>query len=550
MVSYLFHQGKANYEMKKILFKALALAFLCGTFVQAHAQKSNPAATVEKFNTLLYYIEQMYVDSVDSEGLVETAITNMLLELDPHSVYISKEDIQAANEPLNGKFDGIGVQFNIMKDTIFVVSTIAGGPSEKVGIQSGDKIVTVDGELAAGIGITNTDVMGLLKGPKGTKVVVGVKRGKSKKLIDFEITRDQIPIYSVDASFMVDDEIGYIKVSRFAKTTMRELRAGLTKLKAEGMTSLILDLQGNGGGLLMTAIEMADEFLTDNKLLVYTEGRAFPKDETYSHREGMFEKGRLVVLIDEGSASASEIVTGAVQDWDRALVVGRRSFGKGLVQRPVQLPDGSFVRLTVQKYYTPSGRCIQKPYDDGVEAYRNEKYERLENGELTSLDGIEFPDSLKYKTNIKKRTVYGGGGILPDIFVSIDTTQSSTYFSDLIRTGTMNQFILQWVDQNRKSLMKTYPTSQDFIADFEVTDKMKEEFIAYGEKEDIPFVEEDWKVSENAIAIRTKALVGRNLFDYAVFYQVINGLNPSFKKAVEVLNDGTFEKAKLAHSDF
>jgi len=536
--------------MKNIFFKGLALTFLCASFVQANAQKANPAATVEKFNTLLYYIEQMYVDSVDSEKLVEVAITNMLLELDPHSVYISKEDIQAANEPLNGKFDGIGVQFNIMKDTIFVVSTIAGGPAEKVGLQSGDKIVTVDGEIAAGIGITNTDVMGILKGPKGTKVVVGVKRGKSKKLMDYEIIRDQIPIYSVDASFMIDDEIGYIKVSRFAKTTMRELRAGLSALKAEGMTSLVLDLQGNGGGLLNTAIDMADEFLTDNKLLVYTEGRAFPKDETFSSREGMFERGRLVVLIDEGSASASEIVTGAVQDWDRALVVGRRSFGKGLVQRPVQLPDGSFVRLTVQKYYTPSGRCIQKPYDDGVEAYRNEKYERLENGELTSMDGIEFPDSLKFKTNIKKRTVYGGGGILPDVFVSIDTTQSSAYFSDLIRTGTMNQFILQWVDQNRKSLIKSYSTSQDFIADFEVTEKMVQEFIAYAEKEEIPFVEEDWKTSENALKIRTKALVGRNLFDYAVFYQVINDLNPSFKKAVEVLKDGTFEKAKLAHSDF
>ncbi|MDG2245532.1 MAG: S41 family peptidase [Flavobacteriales bacterium] len=536
--------------MRKLLVKGLTAAFLCASFTQVNAQKADPAATVEKFNTLLYYIEQMYVDSVDSEHLVETAITNMLTELDPHSVYISKEDIQAANEPLNGNFEGIGVQFNIMKDTIFVVSTIAGGPSEKVGLMSGDKIVTVDGETAAGIGIKNTDVMALLKGPKGTKVTVGVKRGKSKKLTDYEITRDRIPIYSVDASFMVDDNIGYVKVSRFAKTTMRELRAALIKLKAEGMNSLILDLQGNGGGLLQTAIEMADEFLTDNKLLVYTEGRSFPKEETMSHREGMFEKGRLVVLIDEGSASASEIVTGAVQDWDRGLVVGRRSFGKGLVQRPVPLPDGSFVRLTVQKYYTPSGRCIQKPYEDGVEAYRKEKYERYENGELMSMDGLEFPDSLKFKTNIKKRTVYGGGGILPDIFVSIDTTQSSAYFSDLIRTGTMNQFILQWVDGNRKKLMKDYPTDRDFIDKFEVTDQMMEEFIAYAEKEEIPFVEEDWKTSVNAVKIRTKALVGRNLFDSVVFYNVINDLNPSFKKAVEVLKDGTFEKAKLAHSDF
>lgn len=534
---------------RHILYRALIGAFALFFVVQTNAQTS-PNSTVEKFNTLMYYIEQMYVDSVDSEALVETAIRNMLQELDPHSIYFSKEELQAANEPLNGNFEGIGIQFNILKDTIFVVSPISGGPSEKLGIQAGDKIVTVEGENVAGIGITNQDVMDLLKGPKGTKVRVGIKRGNVKKLLDFDIIRDRIPIYSVDASYMIDETTGYIKVNRFAKTTMRELRQALSKLKAEGMEDLVFDLQGNGGGLLNTAIEMADEFLSDDKLIVYTEGRAFPRDETYARRVGMFEKGKLVVLIDEGSASASEIVSGAVQDWDRGLIIGRRSFGKGLVQRPVALPDGSAVRLTVQKYYTPSGRCIQKPYDEGVEAYRREKFERFENGELWSLDGVDFPDSLKYKTNIKKRTVYGGGGILPDIFVPIDTTYSSEYFSRIIRSGTMNQFILEYVDRNRDELSSRYPDPATFVDDFEVNDALTDEMIGYATQQEIEFVEEDWKISKDAIAIRTKALIGRNLFDYTVFYQVINELNPAYKRALEVLEDGTFEKAKLAHSDF
>lgn len=527
------------------------LILLLAVFVlrPVYAQTNN-SATTEKFNTLLYYIEQMYVDTVHSEELVETAIRSMLEELDPHSVYISKEQLSRANEPLNGNFEGIGIQFNILKDTIFVVSPISGGPSEKLGIQAGDKIVTVDGENVAGIGITNQDVMDLLKGPKGTQVDVGVKRSGVRKLLEFNIIRDKIPIYSVDASYMVDDEIGYVKVNRFSKTTMRELRQALSKLKAAGMQSLVLDLQGNGGGLLNTAIDMADEFLSNEKLIVYTEGRSFPKDETYARRMGMFEKGRLVVLINEGSASASEIVSGAVQDWDRGLIIGRRSFGKGLVQRPVQLPDGSAVRLTVQKYYTPSGRCIQKPYDEGVEAYRREKFERFENGELMSLDNLDLPDSLKFKTNIKKRTVYGGGGILPDIFVPLDTTQSSEYFSQMLRSGVMNQFAIEYVDRNRDELSASFPVSEEFLSTFEVTDEITDELIGYAAQQEIEFVEEDWELSKDAIAIRLKALIGRNLFDYTTFYQVINELNPTYVRAIEVLRDGTFEKAKLAHSDF
>ncbi|MDP4586631.1 MAG: S41 family peptidase, partial [Flavobacteriales bacterium] len=305
------------------------------------AQTIDQKKTSEKFSTLLYYIEQMYVDSVDSEALVETAIVGMLEELDPHSSYISAADVAEANAPLKGNFDGIGIQFNILKDTILVVSPISGGPSEKLGIQAGDKIVIIDGENVAGVGVSNNDVRDKLMGPKDTKVTVGIKRKGSKKLLEFEIIRDKIPIFSVDASYMVDDEIGYVKVNRFGKTTMQELREALMKMKSQGMKDLILDLQGNGGGYLQTAIDMADEFLSEQKLIVFTQGRSFPKDDFYARREGLFEKGRLVVLIDEGSASASEIVSGAIQDWDRGLIVGRRSFGKGLVQRPVPLPDGA-----------------------------------------------------------------------------------------------------------------------------------------------------------------------------------------------------------------
>ncbi|MGB0424412.1 MAG: S41 family peptidase, partial [Flavobacteriales bacterium] len=358
------------------------------------------------------------------------------------------------------------------------------------------------------------------------------------------------PIYSVDASYMLDDNIGYIKVNRFGKTTMQELREGLVKMKNQGMKDLVLDLQGNGGGYLQTAIEMADEFLSEQKLIVFTQGRAFPKDDFYAKREGLFEKGRLVVLIDEGSASASEIVSGAIQDWDRGLIIGRRSFGKGLVQRPVPLPDGSEVRLTVQKYYTPSGRCIQKPYDDGVEAYRNEKYDRYDSGELYSIDGVEFPDSLKYATNLKSRTVYGGGGILPDLFVPLDTTMSSSYFTDLIRTGAFNQFVLEYSNQNRERLMKKYSSADQFISEFAVDDEFEQALIDYAQSEDVDFNQEEFDTSHKAIEIRLKALLGRNLYDSGVFYQVINELNSSLQRAVMSLKDGTFEKANLAYKDF
>lgn len=495
----------------------------------------------EKFNTLLYYMNRMYVDSVDLDGLVETAIRGMLEELDPHSVYIPSEDLKQADEPLNGKFEGIGVRFNIMKDTIMVVATIAGGPSEKLGIMGGDRIVEVDGEVVAGVGIRNKGVMERLKGPKGTHVEVGIQRGRMDGLLYFDIERDKIPIYSVDAHYMVNNRTGYIKVNRFSKETMSELNSALDELQSEGMKDLVLDLQGNGGGMLNTAIDMGDEFLSGDRLIVYTDGRSFPREDRVADTEGRFEKGRLVVLVDESSASASEIVSGAIQDWDRGLIVGRRTFGKGLVQRPVRLPDGSAVRLTVQQYFTPAGRCIQKPYEDGVDAYRREKYERFEKGELMSLDSLDLPDSLKYSTKILGRTVYGGGGILPDVFVPIDTSYNSVYFTDLLRRGLFNRAVLEYVDKNRNRLEREYGDREAFIADQPLEKQLLDGLIALGEAEDIPFVEEDWNGSIYAIELRLKAILARTLFDTTAFYEVFNPINPVYRRAIEVLSDGTYK---------
>lgn len=524
------------------LFVLILSITLPGMFMPAWGQKAVQDQG-EKFNTLLYYMNRMYVDSVDLDGLVESAIRGMLEELDPHSVYIPAEDLQQADEPLNGKFEGIGVRFNIMKDTIMVVSTIAGGPSEKLGIMAGDRIVEVDGELVAGIGIRNKGVMERLKGPKGTHVEVGIRRGKSKELLVFDIERDKIPIYSVDAHYMVNDRIGYIKVNRFSKETMSELNSALDALKNDGMKDLVLDLQGNGGGMLNTAIAMGDEFLSDDRLIVYTDGRAFPREDRVAETPGRFEKGRLVVLVDESSASASEIVSGAIQDWDRGLIVGRRTFGKGLVQRPVRLPDGSAVRLTVQQYFTPSGRCIQKPYEDGVDAYRREKYERYEKGELMSLDSLDLPDSLRFETKVLGRTVYGGGGILPDVFVPIDTSMNSAYFMDLLRKGLFNRAVLEYVDAHRERLESMYADRDDFIDNQPVEQRLLDGLIALGEAEDIPHVSEDWETSMAAIELRLKAILARTLFDSSAFYEVFNPINPIYRRGIGVLEDGTYKSS-------
>ncbi len=523
---------------------AVLLTFTLNAQTPVEEQEPAFRKSAEKFTALLYHLEQNYVDSVDTERLVESAINKMLADLDPHSVYIPADEVARANEGLEGNFEGIGIQFNIMHDTIIVVSPIAGGPSEKLGIMPGDKIVSIEGVNVAGVGIKNSDVTEKLRGQKDTRVNVGIRRSGIDEAMEFEIIRDKIPIHSLDAAYMATDKIGYIKLNRFSKTTMTEFKSALSSLRKEGMEDLILDLQGNGGGLLETSIELADEFLLTDELVVYTEGRSYPRRDAKATSKGNFHDGRLVILIDEGSASASEIVSGAVQDHDRGLIVGRRSFGKGLVQRPIPLPDGSYVRLTTQKYYTPSGRSIQKPYDGGVEAYYQERMDRYESGELWSLDSISFPDSLKYFTE-KRRVVYGGGGITPDIFVPLDTTQSSALNSDLIRKGVMNSFAITYTNTNRKKMHKTYEDVDSFIFAFDIATIIPE-FKAYAEQEGIEWKDEELHISKDMIQGRLKAMIARNLWDYSAYYQVFNPYWPSYQTALDVLNKDLYEGYNLA----
>jgi carboxyl-terminal processing protease len=530
------------------LFASLAFITLTAYASGQTAKEATYRRAAEKLTALIFQIEQNYVDSVDTELMVEEAIERMLADLDPHSTYISARDVQKANETLEGNFEGIGIQFNILKDTITVISPISGGPSDKLGIQAGDKIVSIEGIVVAGVGITNDDVTTKLRGAKDTKVNVGIRRSGEKKVLEFEIIRDKIPIFSLDAAYMIDDKIGYIKLNRFAKTTMEEFHIAMAKLKKLGMEDLILDLQGNGGGLLDTSKELADQFLKENLNIVYTEGRNYPRRYYKSTPSGDFLTGRLIVMIDEGSASASEIVSGAIQDWDRGLVVGRRSFGKGLVQRPIQLPDGSVVRLTTQKYYTPSGRCIQKPYDNGTEAYNMERWERYENGEMWSSDSISFPDSLKYYTN-NNRLVYGGGGIFPDVFVAIDTTQSTKLNSDLVRKGIMNSFTLEYTNDNRKKILKAYSTVESFIAGFE-EEVWIDAFKKHAVSEGITWNDEQYTISKDLIDGRIKALIARNLWDTSAYYQVYNPYWPTYQKSVDLLRQNEYSTFNLANKGF
>jgi carboxyl-terminal processing protease len=536
--------------MKKLIL--VTIAVLAITVSKGQSEESQPEfrKAAEKITALLYHLENSYVDSVDLNNLVDDAIREVLGELDPHSVYIPAEDVQRANEGLEGNFEGIGIQFNILKDTITVVSPIAGGPSETLGIMAGDKIVSIDGENVAGIGVTNSDVTSSLRGTKGTEVTVGIRRRETPKVLIFDIVRDEIPLYSLDASYMATDKIGYIKVNRFSKTTMDEFHAAIKSLKKQGMQDLVLDLQGNGGGLLETSRQLADEFIAANKMIVYTEGRSYPKREMVATSKGDFEEGRLIVLTNEGSASASEIVSGAIQDWDRGLIVGRRTFGKGLVQRPIPLPDGSYIRLTTQKYFTPSGRCIQKPYDDGMEAYYREKFDRYESGELWSLDSLDLPDSLKYATE-NGRIVYGGGGILPDVFVPIDTSASSDLNNDLIRKGVMNSFAITYTNKYRKKLLKEYSDVESYIEGFDIATAVAE-MKDYAEKEDdeIDWNEEQFNQSKEMIEGRLKAIIARNLWDYSAYYQVFNPYWNTYNKAIEILKEDGYSEFRLADSQF
>jgi len=490
-------------------------------------------------------VSRFYVDSINEEEVVERTITEMLHELDPHSSYLSKEELELLNEQLEGEFEGIGVSFNILEDTIYIIRAISGGPSERVGIRGGDRIIRVEEENVAGTGITTRDVQRLLKGPKGTRVNVTVLRRGVDALLPFAITRDKIPVYSLDASYMVDHRIGYIKLARFSHTTINEFVTALEALRDQGMQDLILDLSGNGGGWLPVAVDLADHFLSGSKEIVSTDGRTTAR-KYLARKKGLFEEGNLVIMIDRNSASASEIVSGAVQDWDRGVIVGRRSFGKGLVQQPFILSDGSMIRLTVARYYTPTGRLIQKPYEDGYEEYAMEFIHRYNRGEMNSSDSIVFPESQRYKTLLKNRTVYGGGGIMPDYFVPIDTSEYSEYYRQLINLGILNQFTLQYVDQHRDDFLRAYPDFRSYKERYIPTREQMDELIAFATQEGLEFNEEQWEISREQVQMLFKGYVARDLWDTGSFYEIYNPSDEVFHKAVEILQDPAMILEKLA----
>ena len=538
--------------MRKILIAIAAIVLT----MNAQAQRGNREQNF-KMNRVLDLIDNLYVDTANMQKLVETGIVAMLKELDPHSVYITQDDVKAMNEPLEGNFEGIGIQFSILNDTLMIVAVIPGGPSERVGLMAGDRIIYVDTANIAGVGLTNQMVQKKLRGKKGTVVGVRVLRHGSKDLIDFKITRDKIPIYSVDAAYMVDTKagIGYIKINKFAATTTSEFNTAVGKLRKQGLKHLIVDLTDNGGGYLNTGFDLASQFLQSGKMVVFTQGTKMPRQNYYTE-SGHSEKdfGKVVVMVNENSASASEIVSGALQDWDRAVLVGRRTFGKGLVQNQFPLPDGSMMRLTVARYYTPTGRCIQRSYKDGVDEYNKEFDKRYNDGELYSADSIHLPTGEKYFTKVNNRVVYGGGGIMPDVFVSIDTTYTSKYYVKMVRHGIFNRFVLNYIDNNRAELEKKYkPTKTDkdfklFDEKFTVTDEFLKQLTDFAEKEKLPFDEKDFERSKEHMRVNLKAAIARDLYDSGEYYQIINRIDPIFKEAVKVIKDDKLYNAKLQPS--
>lgn len=535
--------------MRKILF-----IIICMCAVTAQAQKLNNEA-IRKLQMAEFAIANLYVDSVDENKLVEEAIIKMLAQLDPHSTYNDAEEVKKMNEPLQGNFEGIGIQFQMIEDTLLVVQPVSNGPSEKVGILAGDRIVAVNDSAIAGVKMSTEDIMSRLRGPKNSEVKLTVVRRGVNETLYFTVKRDKIPILSLDAAYMIQPKTGYIRINRFAATTAEEFTQALKELQKKGMKDLILDLQGNGGGYLNAAIDLANEFLQQKDLIVYTEGRTSRRSNFYSKGNGNFKNGRLIVLVDEYSASASEIVTGAIQDWDRGVVVGRRTFGKGLVQRPIDLPDGSMIRLTIARYYTPSGRCIQKPYDktakldggrsggeENLEKYNQELIDRFNHGELMHADSIHFPDSLKYQTKKLARTVYGGGGIMPDFFVPIDTTQYTDYHRNLVAKGVVIKTTMKFIENHQKGLKNKYKKFDTFNEKFEIGDEILNDMLATAEKEKIEFNEEQYKKSLPLIKTQLKALIARDLWDMNEYFQVMNTTNNSVKQALKVLNEGTYEK--------
>ena len=559
----------------KFKFRNAGVSVLLGVMILAGGSELKAQDVQDntmKFGRLLRLVDSYYVDSTKINDLTDKAIVEVLRNLDPHSVYISKEEVEKMNEPLQGNFEGVGISFNVFRDTLMVVTTIPGGPSEKVGLRAGDRIVQVDAKKIAAIGLKNTDVYDLLRGKKGTKVDMKIKRKGEPNLLDFTVIRDKIPINSLDASYMLNENTGYIKLNKFSATTTSEFFDAIKELKANSkLNSLVLDLRGNGGGYLTAAIELADQFLTAYKLVVYTSGLHAEKKEYSATPLGELEQGKLIVLIDEGSASASEIVSGAIQDWDRGVLIGRRSYGKGLVQQPFPLTDGSMIRLTTAHYYTPSGRCIQKPYTDGVDAYQKDYIHRIEKGELFSKDSVIQNKTEKFLTKVSNRTVYGGGGIMPDLFIPLDTSKYYIYYNTLNRKNVVYTGVLDIMDANRESFKLKYTDFKTFNDKFEVTDEMVDKIIAAGDKIDADKLTDDGdgnpveaKPEKNANEVKKvsskpdqksidfarpllkkqmKALIARDLFSVSHYFQIMNVEDDAIKKAIEVINKrGEYEK--------
>ena len=522
--------------------RATIIAMLLTMTISAMAQMRmniGDDSPLRKLQIAELAISQLYVDNVDEGKLVEDAIRGMLEKLDPHSSYSTPKEVKALNEPLTGSFEGIGVQFNMVEDTLLVIQPVTGGPSEKVGIVAGDRIVSVNDTAIAGVKMSKEEIMRRLRGPKGTKVMLGIVRRGIKDVLTFKVTRDKIPVKSIDAVYMIRPEVGYVRIGNFGATTHDEFCEALEKLSKQGMRNLILDLQGNGGGYLQAAVNIANEFLQKGDLIVYTEGRRAHRSEYKAKGNGKFLDGKIVVLIDEYSASAAEIVTGAIQDQDRGLVVGRRSFGKGLVQRPIDLPDGSMIRLTVSHYYTPAGRCIQKPYTKGdAKDYAMDVVNRLKHGELTSADSIHFADSLKCYTLREHRTVYGGGGIMPDYFVPLDTLAYTKFHRELSAKSYIINANLKYVDANRKALKKQWTSFEDFRRNFvfprEVIDKM----IADAAKDKVvPKDDAELEKTLPKLSMQLKALVARDLWDMSEYFAIINEESEIVRKGVEVIKN-------------
>ena len=522
--------------MKRLIYAAVC----CMMLNTAHAQfkiNTGTDSPLRKLQLAEMAITNLYVDSVDEKKLVEDAIRGMLEKLDPHSSYLTPKEVKAANEPLSGGFEGIGVQFNMIEDTLMVIQPVVNGPSEKAGIMAGDRIVTVNDTAIAGVKMSREDIMKRLRGPKGTKVILGIVRNGIKDRLTFNVTRDKIPVKTVDAVYMIRPEVGYIRIGSFGSTTHDEFMEGMKKLARQGMKKLVLDLQENGGGYLQAAVQVADEFLHRDDMIVYTDGRQAPRMEYKAKGNGTFTDGQIAILVDSYTASAAEIVTGAIQDHDRGIVVGRRTYGKGLVQRPFDMPDGSMIRLTVAHYYTPAGRCIQKPYTKGGgKDYAMDMVNRLKSGELTNADSVHFADSLKYYTLREHRTVYGGGGIMPDYFVPLDTTKYTKLHRELSAHNIILNANLRYIDNHRKELGKTYKSFADFKERFEIPQEVIDGIMSEGEKQNIkPKDNEELDKTIPYLKLQMKALVARDLWDMTEYFAIINETNDIVQKALDIL---------------